>query len=107
MLMNYIALEKDVPTRLHFTDAYYVKREIWDARLSGYKWVESLVFFVDELNGEPTAKTFSVLSSALSTILTGYLPDHAYINFDFVITKHGEGFSTRYEVEPIPKPVPP
>lgn len=104
MLMNYVALDKDVPTRMHFTDHYSVEREIWDAKLGKYKPVKSLVFWVDELNGEVTAKTFSVLSETLATILRPYLPDHSYINFDYLITKRGEGFGTRYEVQAIPKP---
>lgn len=104
MLMNYIELPRDVPTRLHFTDHYTVEREIWDAALGKFKTVKSLVFWCDELNGEPTAKTLSVLSESLATMLRPYLPDHAYINNDFVITKRGEGFSTRYEVQAVPKP---
>lgn len=104
MLMNYIALETDVPTRMHFTDHYTVDREIWDKDLGKYKPVKSLVFWVDQLNGEPTARTFSVLSETLAAILRPYLPDHTYIDRDFVITKRGEGFGTRYEVQPIPKP---
>lgn len=103
MLMNYIALEKDVPARLHFTDHYTVEREVWDDKLGKFKPVKSLVFWCDELNGEPTAKTFSVLSEGLATILRPYLPNQTYVNNDFLITKRGEGFGTRYEVQPIPK----
>ena len=104
MLMNYVEIKKDVPTRLHFTDHYMVEREIWDERLGKYKMVRSLVFWVDEQDGEPTARTFSVISETLATILRPYLPDHAYINRDFVITKQGEGFAPRWLVEAIPKP---
>ena len=104
MLMNYVALEKDVPARMHFTDHYLVEREIWDEKLGKYKPIKSLVFWVDELNGEPTARTFSVISETLATMLRPYLPDHEYVHRDFVVTKQGEGFSTRYLVEAIPKP---
>lgn len=103
MLMNYVALEKDVPARMHFTDHYKVEREIWDEKLGRFKPVSSLVFWVDQLNGEPTARTFSVLSENLATILRPYLPNHTYIDNDFVITKQGEGFGTRYQVQVIPK----
>jgi hypothetical protein len=104
MLMNYVALEKDVPTRMHFTDHYFVEREVWDEKLGKFKMVRSLVFWVDELNGEPAAKSFSILSDALSRILSGYIPNHSYVEFDFLITKQGEGFATRYQVQTIPKP---
>lgn len=103
MLMNYVALEKDVPTRMHFTDHYFVKREVWDAKLGKFKTVESLVFWVDELNREPSARTFSVLSDALATTLRPYLPNNAYVDHDFIITKQGEEFGTRYQVQVIPK----
>jgi len=103
MLMNYVALEKDVPTRMHFTDHYFVEREVWDESLKKFKQVRSLVFWVDELNGEPAAKTFSVLSDALSNLLRPYLPNQTYIDQDFLITKQGKGFGTRYQVQAIPK----
>lgn len=107
MLMNYVALEKDVPARMHFTDHYLVEREIWDESLGRYKTIKSLVFWVDQLNGEPTARTFSVISEALASMLRPSLPDHSYIDFDYVITKRGSGFATRYELQKIPKaPVP-
>jgi len=104
MLMNYVALGKEVPTSMHFTDHYFVEREIWDEKLGKYKSVRSLVFWVDELNGEPAARTFSVLSETLATMLRPYLPDHTYIGYTFEITKLGEGFGTRYRVQPIPRP---
>jgi len=103
MLMNYVALEKDVPTRMHFTDHYYVDREVWAKDLNKYKLIRSLVFWVDELNGEPAAKTFSVLSETLSNLLRPYLPNHTYVEHDFLITKQGEGFATKYQVQAIPK----
>ena len=103
MLMNYVALEKDTPTRMHFTDHYIVEREIWDEKLGKYKMIKSLVFWVDKLNGEPTARTFSVVSESLASMLRPSLPDHSYIDKEYVITKRGEGFATRYElqIEPI------
>lgn len=106
MLMNYVDLKKDTPTRMHFTDHYMVEREIWDPGLGRFKVVRSLVFWVDELDGEPTAKTFSVLSEKLASMLRPYLPNHTYVEKDFVITKHGEGFATTYTVEAHPRIVP-
>lgn len=102
MLMNYVALEKDTPTRLHFTDHYKVTREIWDEKLGRFKEITSLVFWVDKLNGEPTARTFSVVSESLASMLRPSLPDHSYIDNEYVITKRGEGFATRYELQKIP-----
>ena len=102
MLMNYVELETDVPTRMHFTDHYFVEREIWDKDLEKFKWVRSLVFWVDTLGGYPAAKTFSVLSKKLAATLEPYLAGHKYLEYDFVVTKKGEGFATTYLVEAIP-----
>jgi hypothetical protein len=44
MLMNYIALAPGVPTRMHFTDDYYVEREIADRETGKPRRVRSLVF---------------------------------------------------------------
>jgi len=55
LLMNYVALVPGVPTRMHFTDDYYVDREIADRETGKPKRIKSLVFWVDELNGEDVA----------------------------------------------------
>jgi len=102
MLMNYIALETDTPTRLHFTDYYYVERLIWDPELKIRKMVRSLVFWVDRLDGEPCARTFSVLSKKLAAQLEGYLAEDKFKEYEFIITKSGEGFLTEYRVKVIP-----
>lgn len=103
MLMNYITLEKDTPTRMHFTDHYYVEREIWDPDLGRTRWVRSLVLWCDELEGEPSARTLSVLATKLADLFAPYLEGNRYRTFDFVVTKRGEGFATVYTLEAIPR----
>ena len=98
MLMNYVTLQKDTPTRLHFTDYYYVERLIYDKDLGRKKEVRSLVLWVDQLEGEPCAKTFSVLSPKLASEIEPYLKDESYKTFDWIITKRGEGFLTEWQV---------
>lgn len=104
MLMNYVELERDIPKRLHFTDHYYVEGDIWDKDLNKMKWVRRLIFWCDEEDEEPSAKTFSVLAQGLLGKLEPYLKDHDYRGYDFVITKRGERFVTQYSVEVIPRP---
>lgn len=103
MLMNYIALEADKPTLLHFTDHYFVRRQIADKDRGGYKPVDSLVFWCDRLEGEACARTFSVLSTKLSTKLEPFLAEKLYQKYDFRITKTGAGYATDFVVEALPQ----
>jgi hypothetical protein len=107
MLMNYVALVEGTPTRLHFTDDYMVDRDITDPVTKKPKRVTSLVLQVDEVNGKPDSRTFSVLSQQLASQLQPYLAGKAYRNWTFEITKVGGGFTARFQmkVEPRPKTV--
>ncbi|MBU1307870.1 MAG: hypothetical protein KKF33_20390 [Alphaproteobacteria bacterium] len=104
MLMNYVALIPGVPTRMHFTDDYYVDREIPDRESGKAKRVKSLVFWVDELNGEPAARTFSVLSQKLSETLEPFRKDKRYTRYDIIITQMGDGFLKDWNVQAILRP---
>ena len=102
--MNYIALQPGVPTRMHFTDDYYVEREIADRETGKPKRIKSLVFWVDELNGEPAARTFSVLSQKLQAPLEPFRPGKRYVDYDFIITQQGDGFLKDWNVQTILRP---
>lgn len=105
IMMNYVALQDNVPKVLHFSDHYWMDRMIWDKDLGKEKPVRSLVFAVDWEDGEVAIKTFSVLSQGLSLQFWPYLQDSAFRDFLFTITKSGQGFATHYSVEA--KPIPP
>jgi len=104
LLMNYVALVSGVPTRMHFTDHYYIERVIADRETGKPKTINSLVFWVDELNGEDCARTFSILSQKLSAHVEPFLPDKEYTRYDFVITQIGEGFLKDWNFQPIKRP---
>jgi len=104
MLMNYIALTPGVPTRMHFTDDYTVDREIADRETGKPKRIKSLVFWVDELNGEDTARTFSILSEKLAAHFEPFRKGKGYVNYDFIITQMGDGFLKDWNVQPIRRP---
>jgi len=106
MLMNYVHLVSGVPVRMHFTDDYYVDREIADRDSGKTKRIKSLVFWVDELNGEPAARTFSILSQKLSEQLEPFRKDKRYIGYDLVITQMGDGFLKDWNVQAILRPKP-
>ena len=104
LLMNYIALAPGVPTRMHFTDHYYIEREIADKETGMPKKIRSLVFWVDGLGGEDCARTFSILSQKLAAHLEPFLKDKQYTHYDFVITQIGEGFLKDWNFQIIKRP---
>ena len=104
VLMNYIALSPGVPTRMHFTDDYKIERTIADRETGKPKRISSLVFWVDELEGEDVARTFSVLSQKLAAHLEPFLKDKEYTRYDFIITQMGDGFLKDWNVQPILRP---
>uniref|UniRef100_A0A6M3M7N6 Uncharacterized protein n=2 Tax=viral metagenome TaxID=1070528 RepID=A0A6M3M7N6_9ZZZZ len=104
LLMNYVALVPGVPTRMHFTDHYYIDREIADKETGKPKTIKSLVFWVDELGGEDSARTFSILSQKLAAHLEPFLPNKEYTRYEFIITQIGEGFLKDWNVQPILRP---
>jgi hypothetical protein len=103
MFANYVSLYPDIPCRMHFTDRYFVDRDIRDGESGRLKTLKTLVMWTDEVNSLPSAKTFSVLSQQLTALLEPYLIDHAYRNWDFIITKNGSGFATKFKLEAIPR----
>ena len=104
LLMNYIALVPGMPTRMHFTDDYYIEREIADKETGKPKRIRSLVFWVDELNGEDCARTFSILSQKLAAHFEPFRKDKEYTRYDFIVTQIGEGFMKDWNVQVILRP---
>jgi len=105
LLINYIALVPGVPSRMHFTDDYWVEREIADKETGKPKRIRSLVFWCDELDGEGVSRTFSILSQKLAAHMTPHLPNKEYTKYDFIITQMGDGFLKDWNVQVIRRPV--
>jgi len=89
---------------MHFTDAYWIDREIADRETGKPKTIKSLVFYVDEADGVPVSRNFSILSEKLAAHMTPYLPDNEYRGYDFLITQMGEGFLKDWNVQVIKRP---
>lgn len=106
MLMNYVEVKDGETKTFHFTDQYMIDRMIYDKELGKEKPVRTLVLQVDEVDGHLDLKTFSVLSTKLYGMLAPYLPDNAFRDYKFRITRHGTGFMTQWQVEAIPAPAP-
>lgn len=104
LLMNYIPLAPGVPARMHFTDDYIVERTIADKETGKPKTITGRVYWVDELDGEDCARTFSVLSQKLNAQLEPFRKDKEYSHYDFIITQIGEGFLKDWNVQAIRRP---
>lgn len=104
LLANYVRLEPGMPTRMHFTDDYKIERTIADRESGKPKTIKSLVFYVDELDGESASRTFSILSQKLAAHFEPFLPDKRYHGYDFIITQMGEGFLKDWNVQVIRRP---
>ena len=78
-----------------------MQRKIRDTDAGGFKEVDSLVFQVDLLDGNPVFKTFSVLSSKLANQLEPFIANFRFLEYEFTITKEGEGMLTEYRVAPV------
>jgi len=104
VLENYIRLEPGVRKILHFYDHTITTKEIRDPLLARTKPVKSLIFFVDEEDGKPVKKIFSIIQEKLAATLAPYLPGKRYVEYNFAITKFGTGFAAEFQVEAIPRP---
>jgi len=104
MLSNYIRLIPGDPTKMHFTDHYYVERDILERESGKPKKVSSHVFYVNELGGEPASRTFSVLSQKLWAHLEPFLENDRFRDYDFIITQIGDGFLKDWNVQVIKRP---
>jgi len=104
VLMNYIALAPGVPTRMHFTDDYLIERTILEKESGKEKPIKGLTFWVDELNGEPAARTFSILSLKLAAHFEPFRKGKEYQKYDFIVTQMGDGFMKDWNVQTILRP---
>ena len=103
VLENYVILETGIPARLHFTDHAIQRRTVTDP-LTGEPTTRAvLVLEVDRLNNREAFAKYSIMAEKHAGQFKPYLDDKSYRNYDFVITKTGEGFRTSWSVQVIPK----
>lgn len=102
VLENYVMLETGIPTRLHFTDHAIRRRTIADPSTGAPTSRNALVFDVDRMDGRAVVAKYSTLSEKHAAQLEPYLKDRLYRDYEFTITRTGEGFLTSYSVSPVP-----
>ena len=88
---NFVRLRPGVPVALHFRDHAIVDRVITDPTFGVKRTVKGLLFLVDEQDGGPVDKTFSILSDRLAGDFSGDLEGKAYRGYIYVIVKDAPG----------------
>jgi len=89
---NFVTLKPGIPVTLHFSDHRVVSRPITDPVRGVASTRESLLFYVDEMDGTKVDKTYSILSQKHAGEFAGYLPGKKYVGYRFTIIKDAPGF---------------
>ena len=92
VLENFVKLEPGVGRVLHFYAHKIASREITDPDLGERVMRQSLVFYVDEEDGEKVSKMYSIVSERHANEFAGYLPGKAYVGYLFTVIKDAPGY---------------
>jgi len=90
-ISNYVTLSPGVMVRLHFKDHALLKRQIMDPVRHVQVERESLLFYVDRVDGAPVDKVYSILSQRHAAEFAGYLEGKRYTAYEFVVVKDSLG----------------
>jgi hypothetical protein len=90
-ISNYVTLTPGVSVRLHFKDHQVMMRKITDPVRKVQVDRESLLFYVDKMNGAAVDKVYSILSQKHAAEFAGYLPGKAYLAYEFTVIKDAPG----------------
>lgn len=91
-ISNFVVLKPGIPVTLHFSDHRVVKRVITDPIRKVAVTRESLLFYVDEVDGTKVDKMYSILSQKHAAEFAGYLPGKKYVGYRFTVIKDAPGF---------------
>jgi len=91
VIENFVKLLPGTAKRLHFKGHRVLSRQITDPILGAPVMRQSLVFDVDEEDGRPVSKMYSVVSERHAGEFAGYLPDRAYTRYTFTVIKDAPG----------------
>jgi hypothetical protein len=90
-IQNFVVLRPGVPVRLHFVDHRVLKRAIVDPVRGVQVERESLLLYVDKMDGVKVDLTYSVLSQKHAAEFAGYLEGKKYVGYEFVVVKDAAG----------------
>ena len=89
---NFVALKPGIPVTLHFNDHRIASREIEDPIRRVRVTRESLLLYVDEVDGTKVDRVYSILSQKHAAEFAGYLPGKKYVGYRFTVIKDAPGF---------------
>jgi hypothetical protein len=87
----WVRLEPSRPKKIHIKAWQKLNRVITDPITGMPKEIPSLILTVDEEDGIPVTKQFSVVSQKLSAELRPYLEEGTFAQYNFVIVKDAAG----------------
>ena len=90
-ISNYVMLSPGVMVKLHFSDHRILKRTITDPVRGIPVERESLLFYVDKVNGGKVDVMYSILSQKHAAEFAGYLEGVRYKAYEFVVVKDAAG----------------
>jgi hypothetical protein len=90
-ISNFVVLVPGVRVKLHFKDHQILVRSITDPIRKVPVTRESLMFYVDKIDGAAADKVYSILSQKHAAEFAGYLPEKRYVRYDFTIVKDAPG----------------
>ena len=90
-ISNYVQLLPGVQVQLHFNDHQVIPRFITDPIRNVSVERDSLVMYVDQVNGQKVSKMYSILSQKHAAEFSGYLEGKAYVRYNFVVIKDAAG----------------
>lgn len=90
-ISNYVSLVPGRMVRLHFSDHAILKRQIEDPIRHVQVERESLLLYVDRVDGAPVDKIYSVLSQKHAAEFAGYLEGKRYKAYEFIVVKDAAG----------------
>ena len=91
-LENWVKLPVGKVVCMRFREYRVTDRQITDPLFNVPRTVKSLVFLVDQVDGKPVDKTYSVVSEKLAQEFEPYLEDGSYKNYVWCLVKDGVGF---------------
>ena len=91
-LDNWVKLPVGKVVCMHFKEYRVTSRQITDPYFGTPRTVQSLLFLVDRVDGEPVDKTFSVVSEKLADEFRPYLEDGSFRDYVWCLVKDAAGF---------------
>ena len=92
VISNYVKLVPGRVVAMHFRDHAVAVRDITDPIRKVLVKRQSLLFYVDEVDGAQVDMIYSILSEKHAQEFSGYLEGKKYVGYTFGVVKEAAGF---------------